>query len=537
MKLALALLLAFSPAFGWGVRRAPRRRPAPKRVAAVAAKRHWWQRRPRPPRPVAPKTRQPKARRPGKPWFWRERPGPSGRRALASPAGVETPPARLAPLPWAARPGPARRPPLIRNPKRLLTDKRAPRVPRKDEHGRPILSKPVQAPPAAHAAIAGNRTFVTDVVRFQKSETVVNNYYWHNDGGVRYCHYWDGRYHWYGFYSGPNYYWTRYWAGRWWWYDQGYGRWDYYYGGNWWWQNPVQPQVVYVYAGGGYAPYSDTTPAQAQAEAPAAPRFHSDVDTPDYKAKERDDSYALVVGVENYSSLPKAEFADRDAQAVQAHAAALGYPARNTVVLTDDRASLSAIKKYVEDWLPNKTDAKSRVLVYFAGHGAPDPGSDGAYLVPWDGDLKYLPATGYPLERLYKKLNALPAKRVVVVLDSCFSGAGGRSVLAEGARPLVTRVDTGRSAAGRLIIFTAAGSDEITGAAAGQGHGLFTYYFLKGLNGAARSTSKGITVQDLYDYLAPNVEDAARRGDNRDQDPQLLVPPDGSRQYLIKDLR
>ena len=56
------------------------------------------------------------------------------------------------------------------------------------------------------------------------------------------------------------------------------------------------------------------------------------------------------------------------------------------------------------------------------------------------------------------------------------------------------------------------------------------------LNGAARATEEGSTVQDVFDYLAPNVEDAARR-DNREQTPQLFVPPDGQRQMLLKDLR
>jgi hypothetical protein len=40
----------------------------------------------------------------------------------------------------------------------------------------------------------------------------------------------------------------------------------------------------------------------------------------------------------------------------------------------------------------------------------------------------------------------------------------------------------------------------------------------------------------LFNYLTPNVEDAAGRA-NLGQTPQLLVPPDGKRQLLIKDLR
>jgi uncharacterized caspase-like protein len=155
--------------------------------------------------------------------------------------------------------------------------------------------------------------------------------------------------------------------------------------------------------------------------------------------------------------------------------------------------------------------------------------------MPWDGDAKYLADTGYPLKRLYEKLNALPSREIIVALDSCFSGTGGRSVLPAGARPLVAGVDLARASAGRLVVYSASGPSEISGTLAAQGHGLFTYWFLKGLNGEAGGKD-GVTVQALYDYLAPNVEDAARR-DNRDQTPQLLVPPDGQRKLLIEDLR
>jgi uncharacterized caspase-like protein len=136
--------------------------------------------------------------------------------------------------------------------------------------------------------------------------------------------------------------------------------------------------------------------------------------------------------------------------------------------------------------------------------------------VPWDGDPKYLENTGYPIARLYEKLEALKAKEIVVALDACFSGAGGRSVLAKGIRPLVLRVDAGIGDSDRLVVLSAAGGDEVTGTDEAQGHGLFTYYFLKGLN---ESRGKG-SMRSLYDYLSPKVQDAARK-DNREQMPQL----------------
>jgi TPR repeat protein len=258
---------------------------------------------------------------------------------------------------------------------------------------------------------------------------------------------------------------------------------------------------------------------QAPAPKPAAvvEQLHSDVDAPAYKEAEDPTRFALVIGVEKYQSLPSADFAERDAKAVRAHLLALGYPERNVILLLGAQATKTGIEKYLESWLPRNIKEDSKVFVYYSGHGAPDPDSKQAYLVPWDGDAKFLDTTGYPLKRLYEKLDALKAKQVMVAMDSCFSGAGGRSVLEKGTRPLINKVDTGASNLGKVVVLAAAGPDEITGTAAGQGHGLFTYYLLKSLNdGHGKSRAK-----DLFGAVLPEVQDAARR-DNRDQTPQLM---------------
>jgi uncharacterized caspase-like protein len=259
------------------------------------------------------------------------------------------------------------------------------------------------------------------------------------------------------------------------------------------------------------------------AVAAGAKTGRSEVDEPSYKLREDPTKYAVVVGVENYESLPSADYAERDAKAIRRHLLALGYPERNLIYLTGEKAGKSGIEKYVESWLPRNVDENSSVFFYFSGHGAPDAATGQAFLMPWDGDAKFLDSTGYPVKKLYAHLAALKAKRIVVALDSCFSGAGGRSVIAKGARPLMTRVDAALPASDKLTVLAAASGEEITGSAEAEGHGLFTYYLLKGLNDRDGSA----TVKSLYDYLRPQVQDAARR-DNRDQTPQLLAPPETS---------
>ncbi|MCX7914338.1 MAG: PDZ domain-containing protein, partial [Thermodesulfovibrionales bacterium] len=162
---------------------------------------------------------------------------------------------------------------------------------------------------------------------------------------------------------------------------------------------------------------------------------------PDFKSSPRPDDFAIVIGIEKYQGLPKSDFSKGDALIVKDYLKALGFQERNIELITDEKATKSAIEKAIEAWLPNRVKRDSRVFVYYSGHGAPEPKTGDAYIVPFDGDPNYLEVTGYPLKKLYEKLGKIQAQEVIVLLDSCFSGAGGRSVLAKGARPLVIMAD------------------------------------------------------------------------------------------------
>lgn len=250
-----------------------------------------------------------------------------------------------------------------------------------------------------------------------------------------------------------------------------------------------------------YAKKQEAAPPQASG--PAAAAFVSDVDRPKYHLPENENRFAVVIGIEKYSEIPEASYAERDALAVRDHLAAMGYPIRNIILLTGQKATRTGIAKNLEAWLPNNVKSDSTVFFYFSGHGAPDPVSGEAYLVPFDGDPNYIAETGYSLSRLYQSLGQLKAARVTIVLDSCFSGAGGRSVLAKGARPLVMSAQP-RALAPNVLVLSAAQGSQISTSAAGRGHGLLTYYYLKALN------EGNMNIDDIYRYLKPRVEDEAR---------------------------
>lgn len=147
-----------------------------------------------------------------------------------------------------------------------------------------------------HADRAPNRVIVDRTIN---NTTIVNNinvrvgmghrltpggYYWYYDNGMRWAHHYDHRQvHWFGFYVGGIYFWTRWHNDRLWWQDAPRGRWLYYREGQWWYQDPMSPTVVYIYREGDYYRYTPVRGGyEARPEAPPAAPGGPDVKTEFY---------------------------------------------------------------------------------------------------------------------------------------------------------------------------------------------------------------------------------------------------------------
>jgi len=146
-------------------------------------------------------------------------------------------------------------------------DGRAHTNPNRRWDGNPVTHRPHtnpygrHIPPSRdHITIINNTTIINNIGHVHRGWNNHNdhNYRWYDWNGYRACHRYDTYgYHWWGFYIGNDYFWTRYSNGRHWWYDPYYQRWVYLHDGRWWWQNPAQPTVVYVIIDNSYYRYSD----------------------------------------------------------------------------------------------------------------------------------------------------------------------------------------------------------------------------------------------------------------------------------------
>jgi len=221
-------------------------------------------------------------------------------------------------------------------------------------------------------------------------------------------------------------------------------------------------------------------------------------------------SYALVVGIANYQNLPAAkqlQFPERDAESVYSILISTeggNFHAENVHKLVGAKATLAALRRELEEWLPAVTKDDDRVLIYFAGHGFVSGGK--AYLAPYDIDLNNIVATAYPMDTLGRDIGVkIKGKWKVLLTDSCHSGAINPDADVQLINGTLGNLNKS------LFSLTASRDRERSFESKdwGGGHGIFTYYVVKGLEGAADESGDGIvTADELAEYVHRNVREA-----------------------------
>lgn len=126
--------------------------------------------------------------------------------------------------------------------------------------------------------------------------------------------------------------------------------------------------------------------------------------------------YALVIGNNQYQYLNNLGSAVADAHAV-ARMLEDRYDFAVEVLIDATRYDIvSAIAQY----RATLTEADN-LLIYYAGHGYLDVDSDEGYWLPVDAEQKN-PANWLSNGTITAQLKAIPAKHIMVVADSCYSG-------------------------------------------------------------------------------------------------------------------
>jgi tetratricopeptide (TPR) repeat protein/uncharacterized caspase-like protein len=236
-------------------------------------------------------------------------------------------------------------------------------------------------------------------------------------------------------------------------------------------------------------------------------------------------SYALIVGIANYPKLPERaqlEYSERDAQAIYSILISPeggNFRAENVKRLIGPQATLANLKRELEIWLPSVAKPEDRVVIYFAGHGFVH--RDRAYLAPVDIDPKNIAGTGYPMDTLGEVIGSrIKARWKVVLTDSCHSGAISPSGAVSDEE--TSRVNRSLMGLHQSVFSLTASRDRERSFESkdwGGGHGIFTYYVVKGLEGEADESGDGIvTADELAEYVRRNVREATKGAQNPTSD-------------------
>ena len=256
-----------------------------------------------------------------------------------------------------------------------------------------------------------------------------------------------------------------------------------------------------------------------------------DVNLP--KATEpRDNTFAVIIGNEDYKYVAAVPFAARDAAIFAKYCrVTLGLPDDNIRLYTN--ATYGDILDAIDDikTISEVYNGDIRVIFYYAGHGVPDEATRNAYLLPVDARSQQL-KTCYPIEKLYAELGSLKAHSVTLLLDACFSGSQRGDGMLMSARGVALKPRTDEPK-GNMVAISAATGEETAYPYAEKRHGMFTYYLLSKL----QESGGDVTLGELCDYVTIKVSQQSVKVNRKQQTPTVMPSPEIETSWRTLPLR
>lgn len=207
---------------------------------------------------------------------------------------------------------------------------------------------------------------------------------------------------------------------------------------------------------------------------------------------------ALVIGNDNYQSVPKLLNAREDAQAMARSLSDMGFQVQLELDLRE-RSMRAALRQF-----KSRVEGGDEVIIFFAGHGVQLAGTN--YLLPVDitgENEEQIRDESIQLQRILDDMTEKRAKFTLAMLDACrdnpFKGSG-RAIGGRGLAPT-------SAATGQMVIFSAGTGQQALdklGPNDPEKNGLFTRVFLKEMQ------KPGISVDRILRNVRTEVVNLAK---------------------------
>jgi peptidoglycan/xylan/chitin deacetylase (PgdA/CDA1 family)/tetratricopeptide (TPR) repeat protein len=237
---------------------------------------------------------------------------------------------------------------------------------------------------------------------------------------------------------------------------------------------------------------------------------------PDGTRKLYRESWAVIIGINDYQKWPILRYAVNDANGMEdALVSRFGFQRDHIRKLIDGEATRQRIMEVLGDELSDskKVQREDRVFFFFAGHGATrtlDDGRQIGFIVPADADRANYYSTAISMTALREAADLIPAKHVYFVMDSCYSGLAMSRGSGAYSRDRTYLEEVTRRTARQIL--TAGGAEQEVADDGPNGHSVFTWALLQGLDGAADLDGNGfITASELGAYVSPIVSSFAKQ--------------------------
>lgn len=217
--------------------------------------------------------------------------------------------------------------------------------------------------------------------------------------------------------------------------------------------------------------------------------------------------WLLLVGVNQYQDeqLPPLRYSAVDCQVLAealASATKEQFPQQEVQIyhdFADQLPLLSTVKNSLRQ-IAASAQPIDTILFYFSGHGMLQPNTQQAFLCLADTQKDNLDATGLAVQELLTQLAKSGAQNQVVWLDACHSGG----MTLRGTNPTSQLVEVLQRNAAKSKGFYALLSCDVNQQSwefPELGHGVFTYFLMRGLNGEAADAQGVIFADGLYRYV------------------------------------